>query len=226
MNKIKIVFSALLLVVASSSAHADFKTLAEREANILQSYRQGANAEDLVILANIREERGKYGEALQTLALLRKTFGTSGSRAYADDEVLTYNQLANWMAKRIAAKRRGIRRAPAATRRAAELAYARYYANDKTLNATLVDLNGDGLEEMVSYIDFGRKLRVHIWNGGMWDSVWQSKDNANISDDYLITGGEGQGWPAVFIDYLRANSPNPDSGHLMTNGDSWIVIYN
>lgn len=227
MNKIKIVFSALLLVVASSSAHADFKTLAEREANILQSYRQEANAEDLVALSGIREGRGKYAEALQTLALLRKTFGTSGSRAYKDDKVLTYNQLANWMAKRITAKRRGIRRAPAALRRAALRDYTRYYANDKGLNATLVDLNGDGLEEMVAYVDSGRNfLRVHIWNGEMWDSVWQSKENANISDDYLITGGEGQGWPAVFVSYLRPNSPNSDSGHLMTNGDSWIVIYN
>ena len=152
----KIVPFALLFVVASSSAHADFKTLAEREANILQSYRKGANAEDLVALSGLREERGKYAEALQTLALLRKTFGSSGSRAYADDKVLTYNQLANWMAKGIAAKRRGIRRAPAATRRAAERNYARYYANDKTLNATLVDLNGDGLKELVSYIEFGR----------------------------------------------------------------------
>ncbi len=222
----KIVSFALLLVVASSSAHADFKTLAEREAVVLGSYRQGANAEDLVALAGIREERGKYAESLQTLALLRKTFGTSYSRARTDDKVLTYNQLANWTGKRIALKRRGIRRAPAAIRRAAERSYARYYAGDKTLNATLVDLNGDGLKELVSYIDFGRKLRVHIWNGGMWDSVWQSKDNANISDDYLITGGEGQGWPAVFVSYLRPNSPNSDSGHLMTNGDSWIVIYN
>ena len=227
----KLIFPALLAtLLLGQPGHAAFPTLAEIEARLLKSYRDQPNAEDLVGLANVREKRGKYAEALQTWGLLKKSFGTSRSRAYtgSGDKNLTYNQLADWTAKRISAKRRGVRQASASSRRAAKRAFEKYWATDKTANATLVDLNGDGLEEMVSYIDGGRKLRVHVWNGGMWDSVWQgdTRNGAPIDDDFLITGGQGEGWPEVFIMYLREGSPNSDSGHLMTNGDSWIVIYN
>ena len=228
MNKLIIPALLAATLCVAPAAHAAFPTLAEREARLLKSYRDNPNAEDLVGLSHVREYRGKYAESLQTWGLLKKTFGTSYSHAHTgkDDRLMTYNQLADWTAKRIGAKRRGVKQAPLATRRAAQRNFDKYPSTDKTANAVLVDLNGDGLKEKISYVGGGRFLRVHVWNDGMWDSVWQSLDDMKISDDYLITGGEGKGWPQVFLIYTSEDNPNGDSGHLMTNGDSWIVIYN
>lgn len=229
MNKL-IVPALLATLCLGGVADASFQTLAQKEARVLKSYRDQPNAEDLVGLSWIREARGKYNESLQTLDLLRRSYGSSRSRAWMnqDDKRLTYGELASWMAVRVKAKRRGIRQASAASKRAAQRSFDKYHASDKNANATLVDLNGDGLKEMVSYIGFGAYLRVHVWNGEIYDSVWQSRDQAGekVSDDYLITGGEGEDWPSVYVSYLKDGEVNPDSGHVMTNGKSWITIYN
>lgn len=220
----KLILSVLFLSLCGI-ARADFKTLAEKEAYWLKEYRDDPkNVHALVNVAEIREDRGKFAEALQTWSLVRKSYGTSYSKAFKDETMLTYNQFADWTAKRIRAKSRGVRPASRAAKRAAARSYAKLKGAPGVVDPAFVDLNGDGLQEMISYTNGGRTLIVATWNNGMWDSVWASRDT--VSDDYLVTGGEGKGWPELFISYPDNGHVDAGGGHVMTNGESWITIFN
>ncbi|HEX8464705.1 MAG TPA: hypothetical protein VF627_08825, partial [Abditibacterium sp.] len=148
----KLFFPALLMTLCLGGvARADFKTLAEQEAYWLKDYRDKPGAESLVRLADIRENRGKFAEALQTWNLLRNTFGNSYSRAFRDEKMLTYAQLADWTVKRIAAKRRArTASASASKQRQAERDFQTIQKNgDWPKDVVSVDLNGDGIKEVV-----------------------------------------------------------------------------
>ena len=227
----KLILPALLAATlcAAPAAHAAFPTLAEKEANILKSYRANSNAEDLVTLAWIREARGKYGQALQTLDLLRKSYGSTTSKAVTgQDRPLSYGALADWMATRVRAKKRGIAQVPASVRRAAQNEFDKSYAKDKRARAEFVDMNGDGLKELVSYDSEGKFLRVHEWANGRFIKVWQSHhtESEAVSNSYFFNGGEGKDWPGVFVAYSNEDSTKNSAGHLKTNGDSWVLFYN
>ncbi|RYG64045.1 hypothetical protein EON80_19980 [bacterium] len=219
----------VMCMLSTGSARADIKTLAEKEAYWIKDYRDKPSAQSLVHLATVRESRGKFAEALQTWALLRKTFGTSYSKAFQGETMFTYNQLADWTAKRINAKRRGIRQVSAATRRKAEKEYlaVKKFGNIKQPN--LIDFDGDGLKEMVYFnvkSDGVLNLCVAKWQPGSYSYsvVWNSKDD--IADDYSAVGGEQKEWPSLFIIYPDNGHVDSGSGHLQSNGDSWILLYN
>ena len=226
MNKLTVPALLAATLSIAPAAHAAFPTLAEKEARVLKSYRDNPNASDLVGLSHIREDRGKFAEALQTWDLLKKTFGTSYSRAYmgSEDKIMTYNQLADWTAKRINAKRRGVRQASASTKRAADTQFK--FVRDQVgwEDPTRIDLDGDGLEEIIVVEE--KVMKVLKWRKDNFTYVWKgdTRNGQKISPNFLITGGEGKGWPQVFIIY--ATSDSSTSGHISTNGDSWIAIYN
>ena len=228
MNKL-IVPALLAIGCFGGVADAAFPTLAEKEAASLQSYRAGSNAEDLVALAWLREARGKYRESLQTLDLLRKSYGSSQSKAFTeDDKPLNYKELADWMEKRVRTKQRGVKQVSLATRRAMQNHFDKHYANNQRAQAEQADLNGDGLKEMVSYDSQGQYLRVHEWANGRFIKVWQSHSTPSegVSNSYFFNGGEGKDWPGVFVAYSNEDPTKDSAGHLKTNGDSWLLFYN
>ena len=229
MNKFIIPALLAATLCTAPAAHAAFPTLAEKEARVLKSYRDQPNAEDLVGLAWIREARGKYQESLQTLDLLRKSYGSSTSKAVTEnDRPLTYGALADWMATRVRAKKRGIPQVSASVRRAAQSEFDKRYAKDERAQAEFVDMNGDGLKELVSYDSENKFLRVHEWANGRFIKVWQSHITPSeaVSNSYFFNGGEGKDWPGVFVAYENEDSTKNSAGHLKTNGDSWVLFYN
>ena len=222
MKKLVILALAALWCGAAQSA----PTLADEEAHYLGEFRKTGDLGDLIDVARVREERGKWKEASAAWGLVARQGRFSGVPGYGET---TYIDLADWFKTRIAARSRGVKPASMSARRAANSAYLSLIKNPSVQNAQRVDLDGDGLPEVVHYIytpanaSVPSDFLVKKWSKNQYLTEIRIGGKERIPMRFR-TAKNAQGWGEIYLDYSGARDDNMAEQILISNSDYILQV--
>ena len=218
----KIIISALLATLGLSGV-CGAQSLAEKEASALSKFRKNSgDVRSLVALAQIREARGKWSEASATWGLVKSKFGGRQSTAREFGKGMLYSELADWWRTRLA-RRRGVKQASSAQKRAAERAY-RAKIKDPNVHAERGDMDGDGLPEIAygvtSRPDADGYLAFYVekWGNNRYETVWSTKDE----EVPIIFSFARGAWPAIYLNYGDRPNVGTRLKGLRSNGSALV----
>ena len=195
MNKLII---AALAATLGFGGVASAQSLATKEASALKKFRANPrDADALVQVALLRERQGKLSQAAATWGLVQKQFKNASSRAQiltVRNDLMTdsYNGLAATYLAHLRDRIRGERRASASQRRAADAAYRKMSKERLIKGMRQVDMDGDGLPELVYYIvsrpdaDGPSSVVVDRWGRDKYEHAW------------MISATEKEGYPGMY----------------------------
>lgn len=210
---------------------AEPESLAQREARLAAAFKKAPEVQTLEELAMVREKAGLFNKAEATWGLLVSRYGAQES-SYSDDKKrLTYAQLAVWMRHRLTRRRNLARRGKASSQQYRRAWYARnnYVENPPVTHLHAyrdIDLDGDGIEEVVYYgrsgpLGKGRRNSMSIarWDGiDRFRPIWSQDGRQPVEVEYK----EGDDFGELVLVFTQESD---DVMTLYFNGRSFISIY-
>lgn len=228
-------FLLFLLCLVGSAILAQADERATRETQWLKDVRSTTGNEQanaLSYLAIVREERGKFREALATWRMLNQRFGKLKASSAGNSRAHTYGQRAAFFSQRIRRKQNLAAKPP---RVSSELRYRLAQAatsfgdappGDQLDMAVQADLDGDGIDEWVYKVSNGplgkrtqKTWGIARWNGKAYRVVW--KGSTPVPFMIHVRDEDGDGWKEVFCGWTPDTD---DAATLYWNGQSVLFL--